>query len=346
MPLTGVLPPSTAAQAQSDALLRMITGHWVAQTVRAGAHLRVADHLTAGARTADQVARLESSDGPATYRLMRALAALGLLSYEGEGEFSVTALGDLLRADVAGSLRAAALARSGPGIWEHLALLPDAVREGQSPAVRAAGGDIFGYFAANEEAAQVFSQAMSDLTRKVAEDAVAVLDLGDARSVVDIGGAEGALVLAFLRAHPQLTGQVFDLPHVIPGARAAAQQAGLLDRFAAVSGDFFDNVPQADYYLLKWVLHDWSDEDCVRILRNCRAAGGPGARTLIVEALIGEVGQPDPVALFDMNMLAVTGGRQRTLEELDAIFAASGWRRIGLRPTRTIDSLLELEARS
>jgi O-methyltransferase domain/Dimerisation domain len=326
MPLTGVLPQPTAVQAQSGALLQMITGHWVAQTVRAGAHLRVADHVAAGAGTAEQVAQLESSDGPATYRLMRALAALGLLSHKGEGRFSVTALGELLQEDAPGSLRAAALARSGPGVWEHLMLLPEAVREGQSPAVRAAGGDIFGYFAANEEAAHVFSQAMSDLTRQVAEDTVAVLDLGDARSIADIGGANGALVLA------------------LPGARAAAAEAGLQDRFSALSGDFFDSVPRADYYLLKWILHDWSDEDCVRILRNCRAAGGHRARALIVEALIGEVGRPDPVALFDMNMLAVTGGRQRTLKELDAIFAASGWRRAGLSPTRTIDSLMELEA--
>jgi hypothetical protein len=113
---------------------------------------------------------------------------------------------------------------------------------------------------------------------------------------------------------------------------------------SAVPGAGCAANPQADYYLLKWILHDWSDEDCVRILRNCRAAGGRGARVLIVEALVGEVGEPDPVALFDMNMLAVTSGRQRSLEELDTIFAASGWLRVGLSSTRTVDSLLELEA--
>lgn len=130
---------------------------------------------------------------------------------------------------------------------------------------------------------------MSDLTRQMAEDTVAILDPGEAHSVVDIGGANGALVLALLHAHPQLTGQVFDLPHVVPGARAAAREAGLQERFSVVAGDFFVSVPAADYYLLKWILHDWSDDNCVRILRNCRAAGGGSARALIIEALIGEV---------------------------------------------------------
>jgi len=250
----------------------------------------------------------------------------------------------VLRADAPDSLRAAALARSGPVVWDNLGQLPQAVRQGQSPAVRAAGGNVFSLFAADEEAGRIFSQAMADLTRQVAEDTAAIFDPGEARSLVDVGGANGALVLALLRAHPQLTGQVFDLPHVIPGARAAGREAGLEDRYSAVAGDFFCSVPTADYYLLKWILHDWSDEKCVRILRNCRVAGGGSARALIIESLIGRVGEPDPVALFDMNMLAVSSGRQRSLEELDALFAASGWRRSALSPTRTMDSLLELEA--
>ena len=348
MPLTGSLPEPTAAQAersrQSRALLAMINGHWAAQTVRAGAHLRVVDHVASGEKTVQDIARLESSDPEATYRLMRAMASLGLLGHDGTGEFSVTALGDLLRADAPDSLRAAALARSGPVVWDNLGQLPQAVRQGQSPAVQAAGGNVFSLFAADEEAGRIFSQAMADLTRQVAEDTAALFDPGEARRLVDVGGANGALVLALLRAYPQLTGQVFDLPHVIPGARAAGREAGLEDRYSAVAGDFFCSVPTADYYLLKWILHDWSDEKCVRILRNCRVAGGGSARALIIESLIGRVGEPDPVALFDMNMLAVSSGRQRSLEELDALFAASGWRRSALSPTRTMDSLLELEA--
>jgi hypothetical protein len=354
MPLTGTLPELTRAEAdrkeQSDALLRMITGHWVAQTVRAAADLRVTDHVAAGARTAAAVAAAESSDTEATYRLMRAMAAIGLLDYDSQGGFTVTALGGLLRENEPGSLRAAALARSGPGLWQSLGLLPQAVRQGASQIVQATGGTLFDHFAADKEAGRIFSQAMADLSSEVAEDAVALLDLDDASRVADIGGANGSLVVALLRAHPELTGLVFDLPHVVGGARAAALAAGVADRFTAVAGDFFAAVPRADYYLLKWILHDWRDEDCLRILRNCRAAAGPGARMLIVEALIGATEgaaddrRPDLVALLDMNMLAATDGKQRKLAEFDELFGAAGWRRVAMKRGRSTDSLLELAA--
>jgi hypothetical protein len=348
MPLIGNSPRLTAAEAdradRSVALLQLINGHWAAQTVRAMASLRIAEHVSAGARTAKAVSVLESSDEDATFRLMRAAAALGLLTCNAKGEFAVTALGDLLREGVSGSLRAAALARSGPGVWDGLGLLPQAVRAGTSRLEETTGGDIFDYFAVNGEAGQTFARAMSDLSAQVAEDAVALLSPGEASRVVDVGGSNGALVLALLRAHPDMSGQVLDLPHVMEGAMAAAMEAGLQDRFSAVAGDFFESVPPADYYLLKWVLHDWPDHECVQILGNCRKAGGRGARMLVIESLISEVGSPDPVALFDMNMLAVTGGKQRSLAEFDELFAASGWRRAAVSSTRTTDSLLDLEA--
>lgn len=192
---------------------------------------------------------------------------------------------------------------------------------------------------------------MADLSGQVAEDVVTLLDLDGASSVADIGGANGSLVVALLRAYPDLTGLVFDLPHVVDGALGAAHAAGVADRFTAVAGDFFAAVPGADYYLLKWILHDWRDEDCLRILRNCRAAGGPGAaQMLIVEAVISAPeGVPDDrwldlVAFLDMNMLAATEGKQRTLAELDELFVAAGWRRVAMKRGRSMESLLELAA--
>src|ERR1700728_4125503 len=171
MPLVGKLPdltPESAEQARlSRILLGMITGHWVAQTVRAGAHLNVADHLAAGPQTAEAVAVLESADPEATFRLMRAMASLGLLSRDAQDAFLPTPLGELLREQVPGSLRAAALARSGPALWQSLGLLPEAVRAGQTQSMRALDGDIFDYFASHQEEGRIFSQAMSDLTRQV-----------------------------------------------------------------------------------------------------------------------------------------------------------------------------------
>jgi hypothetical protein len=147
-----------------------------------------------------------------------------------------------------------------------------------------------------------------------------------------------------MQAHPDIEGLVFDLPHVVAGAQKAAEKAGVSDRFSAVAGNFFEGVPEADYYLLKWILHDWTDEQCRTILSNCRKAATPGARALVIEALVGQVGKPDPVALLDMNMLVVTDGRERGMDELDALFSATGWKRAAVSSTRSLYSLIELEA--
>jgi O-methyltransferase domain/Dimerisation domain len=347
MPLTNALPVPTEAEIamgrDSAALYQMVTGHWVAQTVRAAADLRLTDHVAAGARTAEEIAELESADPATLYRLMRACASIGLLSWDGTA-FGTTSVGDLLREGVPGSLREAALVQGAHGHWQIWGLLPEAVREGQSQAKAALGMDVFEYLAQQPDEATLFSKAMSNITGLVIEDTIHLLDLGGAGTVLDVGGANGALVLALMAAHPEIRGQVLDLPHAVGGAEQAAAQAGLADRFSAVAGDFFVEVPAADYYLLKWILHDWSDEECVAILRNCRASARPGARLLVMEAVVGDLGTPDPAALLDLNMLAASSGQERDLAEFDALFAASGWRRVAASPTRSLFTLLELEA--
>ncbi|MFC4465494.1 methyltransferase [Streptomyces xiangluensis] len=144
---------------------------------------------------------------------------------------------------------------------------------------------------------------------------------------VDVGGANGDFVLALMEANPQLSGQVLDLPHTVESARGEAEKRGLSDRFSAVAGDFFAEVPSADLYLLKTIMHDWDDTQCAVILRNCRAAVNEGGRALVVEMVIGEIGKPDFATRADMAMLTMTNGMERDLDEFDALFAASGWRR-------------------
>lgn len=348
MPFSDTPHQITEAEAASardaDTVFQILTGHWKAQTVRAAADLRIADHLAAGARTADEVARLESSDPRTTYRLMRACVSLGLLSSDGHGTFALTGLGEVLRGEMPGSLREAALAQSAHGHWQSWELLPEAVRAGEDQTRVALGTDIFRYFAANPEEASLFNGSMANMTAMVTEDVVGQVDLGKATHVVDVGGASGSLLLALLRSHPEVRGQVLDLPHVLEEARKAATDAGVANRFSALSGDFFDSVPEADYYLLKFILHDWQDEECVRILRNCHAAAHPGARALVVETLVGEESDPGSTTLLDMNMLALSPGQERSLDEFDALFASAGWQRIGLRSTRWMYSLIEIQA--
>ncbi|UQU64463.1 acetylserotonin O-methyltransferase [Couchioplanes caeruleus] len=348
MPLSGSLPAPSAAELEAgrnaEALFQMLTGHWVSQTVRTLAELRIVDHVLAGADTAGAVAEREGSDPGTTYRLMRGGVALGLLSFLPGGRFAVTPLGGLLQEGAPGSLREAALFQNGNGSWQSWATLPAAVRAGRTRVESALGTDMFTYLGAHPDEGQTFARAMSNMTGLVIEDTVTLLDLGGARRVVDVGGANGALVLGLMRANPGIEGLLLDLPEVVDGARQAAEKEGLADRFTAVAGDFFEAVPPADYFLVKWILHDWSDDDCVRILSSYRSAARPGARALVVEGLIGGGDQPGSLALLDLNMLTMSEGRERTLDEFDALFAASGWRRTGVSPTRSLYSLIELEA--
>ncbi|MBP0457580.1 methyltransferase [Streptomyces montanisoli] len=337
---------ATGPAADIASLINLIGGGVTVQTLHAVAALRIPDHLAAGARTAAEVADREGSDERATYRLMRAAASLGVLSHEGAGRFGLTGRGRLLRTDEPGSLRSLLLVQAGHAHWKSLGLLPEAVRQGTSQTHDALGADIFDYLARPENAdeARLFAAAMGELSEAVTQGAVAAVGTDGVTSVLDVGGADGHFVLALLAAAPGLRGGVLDLPHAVDGAAREAGRRGLTDRFSAVAGDFFTEVPAADLYLLKTVLHDWDDERCLTILGNCRSATRPGGRALVVETVVGEIGKPDFATMSDMAMLAVTGGVERDLSEFDALFTASGWRRGRTYPVGGGYSGLELEA--
>jgi O-methyltransferase domain len=311
-------------------VLDMITGSWVSQITGAIAVLHIPDHLAEGARTADEIARLEGSEPRATFRLMRAASSVGLLKYLGQNRFGLSGRGQLLRSGVPGSLREMAMIQTAHAQWQCWGLLPDAVREGRSQATRALGADLFAYFAKDENAgeAALFAQAMGNLSGLIVGRAATMVDTSYVSDVVDVGGSNGDFVLGLMESNPVLRGQVVDLPHVVAGAEQEARRRGLSDRFSAVAGDFFVAVPAADLYLLKLVLHDWDDEDCVQILRNCRSSARPNGRVLIVERVIGQVGEPDFATRADINMLiACEGGMERDIHEFDVLLSASGWRR-------------------
>lgn len=324
---TEVAPSDPAADAA--AVFDLLGGLVVAQILRALAELRIADHLADGAMTAEEVAEREGSHPQATYRLMRAATSSGLLSHEGRHRFALTGRGRLLRSGVPGSLRSLVLTQTGHSHWQSWAHFPEAVRQGSTQTKKALGSDIFEYFAQPENAdeAALFAQAMGDLSGLVTQGAVGAVSTAGVSTVVDVGGSNGDFVLALMEANPQLSGQVLDLPHAVEGARGEAGKRGLSDRFSAVAGDFFAEVPPADLYLLKTILHDWDDTQCAVILRNCRSAVNEGGRVLVVEMVIGEIGKPDFATRADMAMLTMTNGMERDLDEFDALFAASGWHR-------------------
>ncbi|WP_416960423.1 methyltransferase [Streptomyces sp. Agncl-13] len=329
-------------------MLEMISGYWVTQILRATAELSLPDHVAAGAATPEEIAKREGSDPRTTYRLLRAAASLGLFADAGDGRFSVTPMGGLLRKGAPGSLREMAIVQGAPFHWQTWGALPDAVRKGgtqmQAALGLAEGDTVFDYFGKHPEEGGLFAASMANATGMVIDDVSAAVDLDGVSVAVDVGGSTGALVHTLMKTRPELAGMVLDMPHVVDSAVQAAGEAGVLDRFTAVPGDFFEDVPAADLYLLKMVLHDWDDAQCLTILRNCRASAKPGARAVVVESVVDKVGEPGFGALLDINMLAATHGQERDFAEFDALYAASGWQRVSTKPTRTPQFIQELVA--
>src|SRR5258707_9457751 len=185
---------------------------------------------------------------------------------------------------------------------------------------------------------------MQVFTSGVAQEAAGLVDPWTAKLAVDIGGSSGTLVHSLMSANPQLHGIILDLPDVVPSATAAAAALGLAERSSVLAGDFFASVPEADLYLLKHVLHDWDDGQGVRILENCRRAMRPGGRVIVIELLLGEIGEPGPAPFMDLNMMVMLTGRERRLSEYRTLLKQGGFRLDKSSPIRSSLAVIEAVA--
>ena len=326
-----------------EQMMQMLTGFFVTQIAGAVATYSIADHLAKGPATAEQISTIEGIDPIAAFRLLRACASLGLVTFDGP-TFSATRLLGTLRTNVPGSLHSLAIAWSAPGHWLSWGRFPDAVRTGESQSVPALGAKMWDYYAQKPEEGAAFTNAMHGFTAGLAQEVARVVDTSTAKLAVDIGGASGTLVHSLMMANSQLHGIVLDLPDVVPSATAAASALGLTERSKALAGDFFTHVPEADIYLLKNILHDWNDEEAVRILQRCREAMRPGGRVIVIEMLLGEIGEPGLAPLMDLNMMVLLTGRERTLTELCGLLKDAGLRFSKNTPIRSPMAVIEAVA--
>jgi hypothetical protein len=328
----------------SVVILNLVTGVWAAQAAATAARLGVPDQLASGPKTADELAPLVQANPAALYRLLRALASTGVLAAAAGGRFALTPVGECLRSDVPGSMRAFLLAETAPGHWLPWGRLEESVRSG-APATQAAlGTTIWKYYESQKQEALDFSSAMAGITAMGIQAVLAAYSFAGASRVVDVGGAHGSVLAAVLQAVPGARGVLFDLPHVVAGAGPALEAAGVAARVERVGGSFFESVPEGgDVYLLKHILHDWNDEECVRILRGVAGRMAPDGRVVVIEMPIVDGGPPSPAPLLDVNMLVMLTGKERTPEEYAALFAASGLRLASM--TATLSPFAVLEAR-
>lgn len=323
------------------ALLQMLTGYWVSKALAVAAELGVADQLRDGPRGVPDLARACGTDAGGLYRLLRALASVGVFS-EADGEqFRLTPLAELLRSDVPDSMRA--LARMyGSEQFQAWSALEESVRTGTPAFGQVFGTSYFDYLEHHPEPSAVFNDAMTGWTAHLADSVVAAYDFGDRRQVVDVGGGLGLLLSTILHAHPAVSGVLFEQPHVTADAEAFLEKAGLGGRVSTVGGDFFDSVPDGgDTYVLAQILHDWDDDQCARILDSCHEAMPPGATLLVIEQVLPPANEPSLGKWLDLHMLVMLGGRERTADEYRSLLAAAGFELTSVIPTQSGASLVE-----
>jgi hypothetical protein len=325
-----------------EVLTQLIFGKWVAMAVSAVARLRIADRLATGPKTLTELARETETHAPSLYRLMRAVASVGVFEETADGRFQINPVGELLRTGVAGSLRGVADYCGAEWSWKTWGHLLDSVRTGKTAFDLVYGEPLFDYLAKHPDESEVFNEGMTGFSSTIAPAVAEAYDFGQFKTVVDVGGGHGEVLRHILTQHPTVRGVVFDAPHVARGAVAAIRAAGLADQCRAEGGDFFQAVPAGgDAYLMKHIIHDWADERATTILKNCRKAVNPGGKLLLIELVIPAGNEPSPGKLLDLEMLLLPGGKERTEAEYAALLAGAGWKLTRVIPTKSPAQLVE-----
>lgn len=334
--------PVAIDSATATTLRQLIMGFRTTQIIAVAARLGLPDALAIKPQTPEQLAPQLNVDGDALYRLLRALGSLGLVAETGTGSFELTALGHGLRSDLTGSVRNVALLYGEEWLWQAYSRLEYSVATGQPAFDQVHGQPLYGYLTDHPEANSTFQAAMSGFSSQEVNAILDAYNFTPARQVVDVGGGQGLLLQTILAAHPTLQGILFDLPPVVAGALAGLRYGSLGQRCTLIGGDFFHALPPGgDLYLLKSVIHNWGDRQAQAILRRCREAIEPHGRLLVIERLIPPGNTPSEAKLFNINMLVVGGGRERSKDEYAALFAAAGFQLTRILPTASALSIIE-----
>ncbi len=331
------LPPSVE-------MIELLGGFRISQALYAAAVLGIADQLVAGPAPVEVLAKQAGAHAPSLYRLLRTLASVGVFTEPEPGVFALTPLGQTLASNQPGSLRDMAI------MWMETHYAPFAdlihtVRTGQPAAERFYDQPFFKWLSHHPEHAARFTGAMANLTGGFKTAAIASLPLDGIETIVDVGGADGMVLATILAAHPHLRGVLYDLPHVITSAPQILASRGVKDRADCVGGDLLDSVPPGgDAYLASLVLHDWPDQEAERILANIAAAGGSGARLLVLDFVVPPGDTPHLAKISDLSMLAMMGGKERAESEWRELLTTAGFAGIEVRPTGTPFAVIQATA--
>lgn len=320
-------------------MMQFILGKWISKPIYVAAELGIADMLSYGPKSIDELAHMSNTHAPLLYRVMRALASVGIFSETGETRFSLTPMAECLKA---GAMRSIALMFNSDWhdkAWENLLY---SVRTGAVAFDKAHGMPIFDWFRKHPRAAEIYHEANAIKAMTSHRAIIDAYDFSCIARLTDVGGGHGALMAEILKANPAMKGVVTELPSVVKEAKEFIRTRGLETRCEVIGCDFFKKIPPgSDAYLMSHILHDWNDEKCQRILGNCHAAMKPGSPLLVVESVIPPGNEFSVAKLLDLEVFVMGGGRERTEEEFRDLFESSGFSLSRVVPTQESISVIE-----
>jgi hypothetical protein len=327
-----VKPPKPAADPASlhKKMMQLMSSLWVTHAIGSFARLGLADAMEAGADNAEAIARPRGLVADRVYRLLRALSTCGIVTEAAGGRFALTPLGRLLTSSAPNSMRTSAelLTEYNGEIWSRL----DGALSGGIAFEALKGRQLFDWLHANPKEGARFQRMMVEVHSPETPAIVAAYDFSQFKHIVDVGGGHGMLLSAIIAAHPGVQGTLFDLQEGIDAAKRGA--GGPLPGVTLISGNVFESVPEgADAYLFRHLLHDYDDDDCLKMLKNVRRAMKPDSRVLVLEKTVPTDDTPGPGRWLDLHVMLLTGGRERTVPEYEALFDEAGLRLNRVLPT-------------
>lgn len=315
-------------------IMNLGIGYMPAACLFIAAKLRIADLLAGGPKRVAILARACKVNEDPLYRVLRALASVGVFCEVSPRTLANTPLSETLRSDLPGSSRDAILFLSDPLHLRTFAELMHPLTSGETAFKKTTGMEPFDFFHQNDEENETFNAAMTAITATSVPPAIQAYDFGGSGTLADVGGGHGFTLALILQKHPGLRGLVYDLPNVVAGAKQRIESLGLASRCEIVGGDFFESVPPADSYVMKSIIHDWDDARAIAILKNCaKSMRNPSGKVILIEQLIAPGNDPSLAKWIDMEMLAMAGGRERTEQEYAELFAKAGLRLAGVTHT-------------
>ena len=321
--------------------MHLSMGAMVTQAIYVATKLSIADILADGQKHVDQISHEADAHSPSLYRVMRTLSSLGIFNETQPRTFANTPLSEVLRADVPGSMRNSMIFMGEPWHFNVWGNMLHSARTGGTAWKETYGEEVFDWIAKQPEASEIFNGCMSELSAGAAPAIVDGYDFSGIDTLADIAGGHGYLLSQILKANPNMKGILFDMEHVIAGSAEMLRSFGVEDRVETVSGDFFAEVPAANAYIMKHIIHDWDNERSIKILKTIHRAMKGDGKVLLAEMVIPEGNEPHPGKMLDLEMLTSPGGLERTADEYARLFEQSGFKLNRIVPTKSPFSVIE-----